>query len=487
MDFRKIFNFIPEIKKPDEKKLGFKVKLKWTLITLISFFILANIPLFGLSKNALSRFEYLAMILGTDFGSIISLGIGPIVMGSIILQLLTGAGILNIDTTTVEGKRFFQGLQKIMVFFFIIFEAMVYVLMKGLQAAPGLAPLLIIQLILGGIAIFYMDELTTKWGFGSGVSLFIGAGVSWRIITQAFQFVNQQGQNCLLDFGNVACSGKVFALIQNIINRYPVEVLSAAVTLIATVLIFLVVVWVQSLKVEIPLSYGAISRGYGVRKGMGVKWPLSFFYASVLPVILTAALIATTQLFGGILENAAAPCLLESGECIGLAKFASHFSFLGHFVNGQAVSGLAFWMGSTNLLELTIRGGFLPRYLLQGLTHMLFFMFFSTIFAIFWVKTTGMDARSQAHKIASSGLQVAGFRQDERILESILSRYIMPLTVMGGLAIGLLASLTDLLGALVSGTAILLSIMIFFQLYQNIAKEHMSDMNPAMKKFMGNI
>jgi len=210
---------------------------------------------------------------------------------------------------------------------------------------------------------------------------------------------------------------------------------------------------------------------------------LSFFYASVIPVILTAALMANVQLFGGMLENAAAPCLV--GACTGVAKFASYFGFLGHFVEGQAISGLAFWMGSTNLLELFIRGGFLPKYLFQGITHMLFFMMFSTVFAIFWVKTSGMDAKAQAHKIASSGLQVAGFRQDERILESILSRYIMPLTVMGGLAIGLLASITDLLGALVSGTAILLVIMIMFQFYQNIAQQHSVDMNPMMKKFMG--
>ena len=79
MDFRSVFNYIPEVKSPEEKKLGFNVKLKWTLIVLFSFFILANIPLFGLSNNALARFEFLAIILGTEFGSIISLGVGPIV------------------------------------------------------------------------------------------------------------------------------------------------------------------------------------------------------------------------------------------------------------------------------------------------------------------------------------------------------------------------------------------------------------------------
>src|SRR4030066_1926643 len=212
MDFRKIFGFIPEVKSPEEKKLSFNVKLKWTLIVLVAFFVLTNIPLFGLSNNALDRFKYLAIILGTDFGSIISLGIGPIVMASIILQLLTGAGILNINTSTSEGKKFFQGVQKILVFFFIIFESCVYVLMKGLEAMPGFTGLVIFQLILGGLAIYYMNELCEKWGFGSGVSLFIAAGVSWHLFSSAFQFVNQQGRNCLLDFKETPCSGKVLVL-----------------------------------------------------------------------------------------------------------------------------------------------------------------------------------------------------------------------------------------------------------------------------------
>ncbi|MEK6833133.1 MAG: preprotein translocase subunit SecY [Nanoarchaeota archaeon] len=461
MDLRKIFSFIPEVRKPDEKKLAFNTKLKWTLIVLIAFFILANVSLFGLSNNALERFQYLAIILGTDFGSIISLGIGPIVIASIILQLLTGAGILNINTSDAEGKKFFQGVQKLLVLFFIIFESFVYVLMKGLEAMPGYAGLLIFQLILGGIAIYYMNELCEKWGFGSGVSIFIAAGASWQIFTSAFQFINQQGRNCLFDFKGTACSGKVLVLLQSIINKYPVEFTSALGAILATILIFLLVVWAQSLKVEIPLSFGRI-RGYAI------KWPLSFFYASVIPVILTAALVANIQLFGGLIEN-----------------WVGRPTFLGHFSNGQATSGLAFWLGNTNLLELIIRGGFLPRYLLQGLTHIIFYAGLATLFSVFWVKTSGMGAKEQAQKISSSGLQISGFRQDVRILESVLDRYIMPLTVMGGAAIGLLAATTDLLGALSSGTAILLVIMIMYQFYQKIAEQHMTDMNPAMRKFMG--
>src|SRR3989344_3213018 len=103
MVLKEIIAWLPEVKKPVEKKLSFNVKLKWTLLVLGAFFILYNIPLHGLSVNSLERFKYLATILGTDFGSVITLGIGPIVMSSIILQLLVGSGILNINTKTEEG------------------------------------------------------------------------------------------------------------------------------------------------------------------------------------------------------------------------------------------------------------------------------------------------------------------------------------------------------------------------------------------------
>lgn len=460
MDLKSIFYNLPEVKKPTEKKLGFNEKLKWTLIILAAFFILANIPLYGLEKNSLQRFEYLAIILGTDFGSIISLGIGPIVMASIILQLLVGSGILNIDTKTDEGKRNFQGLQKLAVLFFILFESSVYVLMGGLQALPGLTGIVIFQLILGGLTIMLMDEVTTKWGFGSGVSLFIVAGVAWRVFTGLFQFIGANGENCLLNFSGTQCAGKILVILQSVINGAPKEALAAFAVIAVTAIIFLAVVWAQNLKVEIPLSYERL-RGYNV------KWPLAFFYASNIPVILVAALVANLQLFGGLLEN-----------------WIGHPTVLGGFSQGQPISGLAFWLGSSNILEALIRGSFQYVHLFQALSHLFFFAAFSAIFAIFWVKTSGMDESSQAQKIMASGLQIPGFRKDQRVLESILKRYIMPLTVMGGIAVGILSSIADSLGAITSGTAILLSVMITYQLYQNIAQQHAVDMHPALKKII---
>ena len=453
MAFKDILKNLPEVNSPTEKKLSFNVKLKWTLTILVAFFIMSNVALYGADAGFLEQFEFLAVILGTNFGSIISLGIGPIVMASIILQLLVGSQILEIDTSTVEGKKFFQGLQKLLVFFFILFEAIIYVFMGGIKAAPGFTYIVIFQLILGGLAILFMDEVCQKWGFGSGVSLFIAAGVGWQLITASFGFLGPEG--------NFQPSGRVIALVVSLINGDSQGAVLAFAAIAATIILFLIVVWAQSLKIEIPLSYDRL-RGYSM------KWPLQFFYASVIPVILTAALIANLQLFGGLLQN-----------------WLGRPTFLGNVVNGQPVSGILFWISSTNIVQRMITGSLELNLLGQTLGHIAFYMFFCALFSVFWVKTSGMDANAQANNILKSGLQIPGFRKDQRILESILSRYVMPLTIMGGLAIGLLAALADVLGTLVGGTALLLGIMITFQFYQNIAQQHAMDMNPAMKKMMG--
>ena len=453
MALRDLLHNLPEVRAPTEKKVSFNTKLKWTLIIIVAFFVLSNIPLFGISDSFFSRFEYLAILLGTSFGSIISLGIGPIVMSSIILQLLKGAQIIDIDTNSEEGKRYFQSLQKMLAFAFVIFEAIVYVLMRGIAAQEGFAGLVIFQLCLGGFLIIFMDEVVQKWGFGSGVSLFIAAGIGWRLFAQLFQFIGTQG--------TLEASGKVLALVASVIVGDGTGAARADFPIIVTAVLFLIVVFAQSLKVEVPLSYDRL-RGYGV------KWPLQFFYASVIPVILVSALAANVQLFASLLQN-----------------WLGHATFLGGFINAQPISGLAFWINSTPLLETLITGSFRWIFVLQSVGHVLFYTVFSILFAFFWVSSSGMDARSQAKNIMSSGMSIPGFRKDERVLESILKRYITPLTIMGGAAVGILASVANLLGALVGGTAILLAIMILYQLYQNIAQQHAMDMNPALRGFFG--
>jgi preprotein translocase subunit SecY len=182
---------------------------------------------------------------------------------------------------------------------------------------------------------------------------------------------------------------------------------------------------------------------------------------------LVSALLANIQLGARLLQN-----------------WLGRPTFLGGFSGNSAISGLAAWIQSPDILGSIIRGSVTPAAFGQAFIYLLLMISGCVIFSVFWVQTSGMDAKSQAKQIISSGLQIPGFRKDQRILETVLNRYIGPLTVMGGATIGLLAGLADLTGAIGSGTGILLTVMIIYKLYEEISKQHMMDMNPMMRKFI---
>ncbi len=452
---------IPEVAGPLQKKLSFKEKLKWTTITLILFFALSLVPLFGLGANALQRFEFISIILGASFGSILSLGIGPLVTASIVLQLLNGAGILKFDLTTHEGKKKFQGIQQLTSVAFIIFEAIIYVFMGGLAPAPELAGtalylqiqwLLILQLFLGGFLVMLMDQLVSKWGFGSGISLFIAAGVSQSLFIRALSPLPSPTTPGI-------ATGAIPALVQSLLAGDPQGAGLMLAGLISTIVVFVIAVYLQAMKVEIPLSFGRV-RGYGIR------WPLNFVYTSNMPVILVSALLANLQLWGNLLQNWGYP-------------------LLGTFLNGTPTSGLALWLTPQNIVGSLIKGSIQFSDIAHSITYVIFLIVGAVVFSLFWVQTSGMDSRSQAKQMMASGLQIPGFRRDERVLERVLDRYIYPLTVMGAITVGFLAAIADVSGALTNGTGLLLTVMIIYRLYEDIARQHMMDMNPMMRKFMG--
>ena len=456
---KNILSNLPEIKGPLEKTLSFKEKLKWTLIILVLFFILSVIPLIGLGENALANFQFLSIILAAPFGSVLSLGIGPIVTASIVLQLLQGSGILKI--------------------FFIVFEASIFVFMGGLSPSASLHPaafrntqlLLVSQLALGGLIVLFMDEVVSKWGFGSGISLFIAAGVSAEIFVRTFSPLTQAG---IFAFGTgQAPIGQIWVFFRSLASGNPSGALLALSAILATAIVFGLAVYIQAMKVEIPLSFGRI-------RGHGIRWPLNFIYTSNIPVILVAALIANIQLWARLMQG-----WVEGSS--GILFWISQHIF-GQFQGNAPISGLVRWVSSPNLVNEIFAafasGSFNWQVFGSAFTYTIFMIIGAVIFSIFWMQTAGMDARSQAEKILASGLQVPGFRRDERVLERILKRYILPLTIMGGITVGLLAAFADVLGALTSGTGILLTVMIIYRLYEEIAQQHMMDMYPALRRMM---
>ncbi len=492
--------YLPSVEQP-KKHISFKSRLKWVGIVLLLYYFLGQIPLYGVAPEIVERFKYLEMILGAKMGSIITLGIGPIVTASIILQLLVGAEIIPWDMNTEEGKAKFMGVQKLFSIVLTFIEAYAYVQFGAIKPVhPGalLATLLIIEIAFGGLIIMLLDEVVSKWGIGSGISLFIAAGVSKTIIVRLL--------SPLKSLGSTVPSGLLPQIFVYLSQGNTAAVVTALTPIIATTIVLFIVSFFQLVKVEIPLAFGSFT-------GFARRWPLNFIYTSNMPVILVAALLANIRLIANMLYTRgitfmgtfdsygyptggfiyyltppSSPALQRIAMIFGAFVLAgiilSEFMYKEHgtkIILGSVIIG---FLGGIAATYYSI--GFpLLQDTLRALSYTLFMGLGSLVFSIFWVQTSGMDAHSVAKQIQSIGMQIPGFRRDPRIIETVLNRYIMPLAAMGGLFVGILAAFSDFTNVLGGGIGILLTIMIIDQLYQQIVSSYAEEINPAVRKFLG--
>ena len=443
-----LFKFLPEVKSPVHNE-DFKEKLKWTALILVLYYFLTEIPLYGLSSAAVDQFAALRAVMAGSFGSILTLGIGPIVTASIVLQLLVGSNLLDLDLSSHKDKSHFQATQKLLSIVFTIFEAGVLVLTGNLVPIDNsYIGVLFLQLVIGAVLVIYLDEVVSKWGFGSGIGLFIAAGVCQAIVVGTFNFLpNTEG----------ILTGAIPGFIQSVVMG--ATNFSLLIPLIATICVFLVVVYGESIRVEIPISHGSV-RGHGRIRGAVGKYPLKFVYASNMPVILTSALLVNVSLFANVFQK------------IG-------FPILGTIENGKAVSGIAKLLSTPNNIGMFVTEP------LHVLVYAIFFLICCVSFSYLWVEISGLNAKKISEQLYSSGIQIPGFRSSKRQLYKILRKYIPALTILSGLYVGLIAFFADLTGALGGGTGVLLTVGIIHKLYEEMAEEQLMSSNPLLRRFLG--
>ncbi|QQG39884.1 MAG: preprotein translocase subunit SecY [Candidatus Aenigmatarchaeota archaeon] len=465
----KFINWLPGLDKPREKLL-FKTKLIWTAAMLLSFYVMSEIRVWG-SGDPAGNLALAETVLGSQIGTLMTLGIGPIVTASIILQLISGSGMIRIDTSTHQGRAVYQGTQKVLAIGFAFFEAIAFVMFGAVPPASaglGLAAAVMFQIALGGLIVILMDEVVSKWGIGSGISLFIAAGVGREIFIRAFNFVGQGG--VIRPVGNIPVA------VSSFMSGAPGNAFIALVPIAITIVVFFIVVYAQAMKVEIPMTINAL---FGKRvapgwRGLSHRYPLKLLYTSNIPVILMSALLANFQLWATLLQSRGSPILGTVGA------------------SGIAETGLISWISPPTQVPFSeiMIAALDPSVSVnpdawRWITYAIFLTAGSIIFAFFWVNTAGLDSKTMAQKMHNAGFGVPGFRSDVRVVERVLDRYIPALTILSGAFIGLLASFADFAGVLGSGTGILLAVMIIYNLYEQIAQQHVEEMHPIMRKFMG--
>src|SRR5713101_2230248 len=466
---------LPAVTRP-EGHVHFRTKMFWVLAILILYFAMTNIFIYGLDRaNVIDFFSSLRAILAGAQGSLMHLGIGPIVTASIIMQLFAGAKIINLDLQDDEDKSVYQGTQKFLVIMMIFVEA--------------------IPQVFG----FLMDEVVSKWGIGSGISLFIAGGVAQQIFTGTFNW-EPSSATSQVPAGTIP---KTVYYLQHYsgsqlagggIEQIMVQPPNPLIALIGTVLIFLIVAYVESTRIELPLAHG-------MARGARGRYPIRLMYASNIPVILVAAVLANVSMFSLLFWQHPEWPIVGHASWIGAYPDALDR----RVTNGQIqrttpIGGLAYYFSNVNGVQDWLLPLFNPNtygVYLRGLqywqvfVHILVFLGVfiggSVMFAMFWIMTTNMGPEDVARQIESSGMQIPGFRRDPRILRRVLDRYIPVVAVISGASVGALAAGADMIGTVgnASGTGVLLSVGIMIQLYEAIGREQMMEMHPVLRQFFG--
>ncbi len=506
---KRLVDVYPSITKP-EGHVRFNSKLWTTTFVLIIYFAMTNVMIWGLSATTIDVFSSFRAIMAGASGSIMHLGIGPIVTGSIIMQLFAGAKIIKLDLGDSDDKQLYQGIQKILVLIMIPVESIpqVYGFLEADlelvgQFGQGWANAIIVgQLFIGSLLVFLLDEMVSKWGIGSGISLFIAAGVAQSTFVGTLSPLAVNGGSFALENPPAGTLPMIFytlrtASFSEMVSANGFESIllgdaahpNAVVALFSSVIVFLVVAYAESSKLELPLTHGKV-------RGHRGQYPIRLVYASNIPVILMAALLANlnmfTLLFWSHPTMSTVPILGSQGSW-------SIAEYLGSYDIGQtqATDGFAWYASMVNgvgdwLMPLLNQspdpyGHSLWQVVLHVITYVTVMTLGSMMFAKFWIETTNMGPKDVAKQIENTGMQIPGFRKNPKVLERILMRYIPPVTLFSGAFVGLLAAGADLLGTVgnATGTGLLLAVGIILRTYEQIQKEQAMEMHPVLREFFG--
>lgn len=325
------------------------------------------------------------------------------------------------------------------------------------ELGPGNALMIVLQLLVAGVIVVLLDELLQKgYGLGSGISLFIATNICETIVWKAFSpQTTNQGRG-------VEFEGAVIALFHFLITRDDkVRALKDAfyrtnlpniTNLLATVLVFVVVIYFQGFRVDLPIKNSKA-------RGQQGSYPIKLFYTSNIPIILQTALVSNLYFVSQLLYRNFSGNLL-----VGLFGKWRDVQGMGGQSQAIPIGGLAYYVSPpANLAELVAD----PFHTVFYLT---FILSTCAFFSKTWIEVSGSSARDVAKQLRDQQMVMKGHRESSLVKQ--LNRYIPTAAAFGGLCIGALSVSADFLGAIGSGTGILLAVTIIYQYFEIFVKEN---------------
>jgi preprotein translocase subunit SecY len=371
-----------------------------------------------------------------------------------------------------EDRGLFTVASKFLSIILTAVQGGAYILsgMYGSIAELGIVTVIVIfiQLIFAGIVVMLLDELVQKgWGLGSGISLFIMAGVAQNILWSAFNpttglFVG--GLSQLISSGGSGDFTLINWLIGSAGTVYP-----SLIGFIGTIVAFLIIIYLNGFRIELPMSYA----GY---KGFRSKYPIKLLYVTNLPVIFGSALFANVYFFGQLIWSTSNP-----HNTNGWLNWIGTFGVPNPAVSNatQPTGGLVYYVTAPQNIQTVAADP------LRALAYLGILVAFCAVFSLVWLEVGGLGPEKVAQQLMDSGMQIPSYRRSGKPIEAILKRYIPVVTVLGGIIVALVAGLADFVGVFGSGTGILLSVGIIYQYYELLMRERAAEMYPAFRRILG--
>jgi len=459
----KVEPYLPQVPKP-KKKISLQTKLLWSGICLLIYMIMGQTPLFGATAPEFDFLQFARVIFASQQGTLVELGIGPIVTSGLLMQLLRGSEILKFDFKKPEERGIFQTATKLVTYVVIVAESIVYAIAvygPGV-AEPYVMYVMIGQLMAASIIIMFLDELIQKgWGLGSGISLFIMAGVSQQILWSLFSPL-PAGDGGMIGIFPYIGQSIIEGDLGNVFFRS--NQLPSIFGLFLTVGILLILVFTQGMKIEIPI----VSTKY---RGFAAVYPIKLMYVSNIPVILASALTANAVFMFQMLWANTNPRNNNFFMNI-LAQFDPTSP-------STPIGGIIYYITPPRGLELALLDP------MRAVGYVLFMIGIVVVFGKLWVELGGLSPKTAAQNLLDADVQIPGFRRSNKPVEALLNKYIPSVTIIGSMILGLLAGVSDVLGVFGSGIGILLMVDILINYYTQLVREHVEVVMPRLGALLG--
>lgn len=391
--------------------------------------------------------------MASNRGTLMELGIGPIISAGMIVQVMTASQIIRLNPNSKDDREINSQLQKLVAIIIAMVQSVGYILMGNYGDPKELGSInilmIVVQLIFASFIVIMLDELLQKGGYGlvSAISLFIATNVCEDLLWKSFSFlkVRDEYEGAFVAFLSYLYNqpNKLVALKKGFLR----EGLTNLYNVITTLGIFLLVNYFQGFQSNVSIHD---KRQAGHVDSYGVK----LFYTSNTPIIVLNSVISNLMFMSKIIYNNFKH--IKPIRWLGVWKSSA---IGGH---SYPTGGLIYYFTAPESVKSLLQNP------VHALVYTAFILVSCSVISRLYVNYSGSSAKEVTESLRQQNITAYG--GSINLLNKKLDRNIAVASYLGGFFIGALTLLADFLGAIGSGTGILLTTGIITDLKTEITK-----------------